>query len=519
MAVDAPVVPVTVTLAPSLFEAVERDAEAVRRDVELQVSELAADLGIDARPAAELEVGGSASMDALVRVSVHGVPCPFPRPTIAEATAYVEGTPRIAPDIEAVRDRLRQLADSGHELVSEALALVARAAVSAQPGVLLGATAGGAQRTLLDHGISLRAGDEHTPDLASGDAGATEALIVALSAGKVDVEVHPDYLRILAAADPRGESFPLLRDGLFVELGLTLPPFHFRRPDFSLRARGFAFWINAVRTLPRIALEPGTILVNETADRLAELYDVEAEETLNPATRQPGALAPAEKKTALEEQGLTTWEPPGFLILSFADALRRRAHAFMTRDVAEGMVGQLDDFFPVLAAAAREYVPAEVLAPVLRELLLDGVPVRNLRRILELVLRYETTDGTTRPRDRAAFVRVGLSDLIADKAARGTATVVAYLLDPAIEAALSDGVRAAAPADVDAVVERVRSAVRAEFYELPPTAAVPALLTQDDVRVRLRDILRHEFPQMAILGYSDLPLERNVQPVARISWA
>jgi type III secretory pathway component EscV len=45
----------------------------------------------------------------------------------------------------------------------------------------------------------------------------------------------------------------------------------------------------------------------------------------------------------------------------------------------------------------------------------------------------------------------------------------------------------------------------------------PAVLTSDELRRPLRDLLRPQFPGVVVLGYGDLPPDFNVQPVARIS--
>jgi flagellar biosynthesis component FlhA len=68
----------------------------------------------------------------------------------------------------------------------------------------------------------------------------------------------------------------------------------------------------------------------------------------------------------------------------------------------------------------------------------------------------------------------------------------------------------------DGVAEQVYAALRAELAMLPPTAAVPALLTRDETRRRLAECVRQEFPQTTVVSYGDLPPDCNVQPVARI---
>jgi flagellar biosynthesis component FlhA len=513
--------PVTVALAPPLFGEVDAAADSTRERIEVEVSELLHELGLDRRPTVEFEATEGQVPAHVIRLSVAGRQCRFPWTTIAEALAYVDGNSQVAVSADAVLERL-QGAYRDSERSSELLASVCRAAISAQPAILVPPAEDAAIHALIDLGLSMSAGDDEASDEAALDNDdAVERRIAAAAAAvdSVDILVDPAYLRVLSAQDPDGELFPFMREGMFFELGLPLPRFHLL-PDPSLRERAFAFRINAVRTFPRIGLPLDTILVNDTPERLP-LWSVDGDPTLNPATNQPGALVAHEHKESLEAVGLTTWDAFGFLILSFATALRQTAHALMTRDVADGMLRQLGLAFPFLESAARSHSPPSVLAPVLRELLFNGVPIRNLRRIVELLLQYESIGASDNGRrGLLPFIRAGLADVIASKAARGTGTVVVYLLDPELEAAVADHGDGVVPtASDDFLAERLSAAVRAELFNLPATAQVPALLTQDELRGPLRALLCGEFPRMTVLGYGDLPSDYNIQPVARISWA
>jgi type III secretory pathway component EscV len=510
--------PVTIALAPPLFEKIAAASGPTRGRIEAELSELLRELGLSNRPAVEFEAtDGQPSADG-IRLVVAGRQCRFPWTTIAETLAYVDGTSQVAWDAEAVLESI-QRADGSSERLAEVLAAVCRAALSARPGILVSPSEDVALHAVIDLRMSISGGDEEPREARSDNADAVERRIAALAADTVDIVIDPAYLRVLSAQDPDGELFPFMREGMFVELGLPLPRFHLR-PDPSLRERAFAFRINAVRTFPRIGLPLDTILVNDTPERLA-LLNVDGDPTLNPGTSQRGALVAHEHKESLEAVGLTTWDAFGFLILSFAAALRQSANALMTRDVADRMLTQLGLAFPFLESAARSHAPPGVLAPVLRELLFDGVPIRNLRRILELLVRYETVEASDNDRPGLMpFVRSGLADVIASKAARGTRTVVVYLLDPELEAAVAGHGNENVPARRDdSLAGRLSAALRAELVHLPAIAQLPALLTQDELRGPIRTLLRDEFPRMTVLGYGDLPSDYNVQPVARISWA
>jgi hypothetical protein len=494
----------TVSLSPSLAAAVESAAGLVSARVAAEIGDLLRGLGIDRRPHVELETSGAATT-APVRLAVESRRCRFAAATIGNALAYVEGTPSVVADPDAAVERLRGL--GGREHVAEVVAYVCRAALSAQPGLLADGSDDAVRRAALRLGMStVRRPDEAAP--ATSDP--VEQLLAASAGETIDVLVEPGSLRFLTVGWAREEMFPFLRDGLFIELGLPLAPFHLS-PDASLRPDGFAFRLNAVRTPPQIGLPPGTVLVNDVPDRLS-LMNIDAEPTVNPATEQPASIVDEKHVGALTDAGLTTWTPAGFLILCFAAAVRRNAHAMMTRSIADGLAAQLGEAFPNLERAARSLLGIDRLAQLLRELLLDGVPIRNLRRIVELMLRYEDGGASGCHRDLTGFVRAGMADLIAYKLSRGTATLVVYLLDPDLERELA----VATDADDDPAAERLSEALTGELGELPATAFVPVLLTGGELRRRLAELVRHEFPRMTVASYADVPSHWNIQPIARI---
>lgn len=448
---------VTVSVAPSLVD----DADAASAAITRELAELFAELGVDGQPQARVT---TAAGGRPIEITVDEVACRFPPALVAEAAAYVDGTPQIAPNPHTAL----VIGDEGRTV--EVIATVTRA-------------------VLVDR-----------PELLTAEAArATETL---------DVEIDPTYLNRISALEHDAQPFRTAREGLLVELGLTLPAFHFR-PDSSLRPGGFAFRINGARTLPRIGLSPDLLLVTVDPGELP-LSDVEAQPTVNPATGAPAWLVSADHKDTLGFWGIPTWDATEYVVLCLAAAVRSRVHSLVTPAQVESQLDRLASAFPFLVEQAHAELPADEVAPVLRDLLLDGVSVRDLRRILELVLRYETDDRADREVGRIAFVREGFADAIANTFASGTSTVPVYVLEPEIETALA--------ANGDAgLADRFAAALGAELAELPASVSPPSLLTRDDLRPRLRELVRHEFPRVRVLGYADLPDDYNVQPVARIT--
>jgi hypothetical protein len=539
-------VPVTVTVGEPLAGAVLPVADEAACAVAEHLAAVLADLGLPARPAVQVRVDAGSGADEPVRIDVAGRPCRFPSRLLPEVLAYVDGAPGVAGGDALAelggerggRERSDAAPDSRKEArLTQFLGLLTRTAVSAQSGLLW--TEPVAARTVQEIGIdgtavardggaalatAVRLGMPVTPTLAlraalsdaaaAGDAG--ERLLAAVAPPTVDICVNPDYLPEIATIAQDATKLSLLREDLFGELGLPVPSLHLR-PDPGLGPRAFAFRVNGLRTLPQLGLAADQVLVNETADRLA-LFGTDAVPTLNPATGQLAALVTGERGQALPAMGFTTWDAWEYVVLSLATALRQRGHTRMTTVVAAALLEQLSRAYPAVTAAASQFVPLDVLAPVLRELLSDGVPIRHLRRIVELLLRYQTAGPGDGEADRVTVVRSGMADIIATTFSRGTATLVVYLLAPEFEHLVRSGAggTGAAGAGSGTAAVRLLGAVRDELATLPPTASVPVVLTRDDLRRQVAALLRAEFPHVRVVGHGDLPANHNVQPFARI---
>ncbi len=314
------------------------------------------------------------------------------------------------------------------------------------------------------------------------------------------------------------ELVPFMRDGLFVELGVRYP---------GVRARGapglppgaYQIQINEVPVVTGRATL-GHILVNDTVERL-RLMNVEGFEAVNPATRQPAAWVPEQHKDMLEAAGLTTWDVPGYIILHLAAVLRRHAREFVGVQEVQTMLDQLEKAFP---AIVKEVVPKVVtvlkLTDILGRLVEEEISIRDLRGILQALAEQGQTEADSVM--LTEHVRSAQKRYVSHKYARGTGTLVVYLLDPQIEEAIRSSIKRTSAGTHLAlepdIAQEIVQAVKNECGHLPPTAQRPVILTAMDIRRYVRKLLEYEFnPPFSVVSYQELSPELNIQPVARIS--
>jgi len=314
------------------------------------------------------------------------------------------------------------------------------------------------------------------------------------------------------------ELIPFMRDGLFVELGVRFPGVR-ARGNPNLPPGAYQIQINEVPVVTGQATL-GHVLCNDTVDRL-KLMNIQGFEAINPATRQPAAWVPEQYRETLESAGLTTWDVPGYIILHLAAVLRRHAREFVGVQETQSMLDQLEKAFP---AIVKEVVPKVVnvlkLTDILGRLVEEEISVRDLRSILQSLAEYGQVEADNVM--LTEHVRSTLKRYVSHKYARGTGTLVVYLLDPQIEEAIRGSIKRTSAGTHLAlepeIAQEIVQAVKAECGHLPPSAQRPVILTAMDIRRYVRKLLEYDFnPPFSVVSYQELSPDLNIQPVARIS--
>ncbi len=371
-----------------------------------------------------------------------------------------------------------------------------------------------------------------------------EDLTSSLRPNIIEIQLPLDYLKQITTFDQEKgiDSFTSLRTGLFEELGMRYPNFHFVVVE-NVKPNSFAIKINHLTMLPMIGLRSDQCLVNDTVERL-RLMNIQGTVTSNPATDMEGSLIDLSHQDVAVGVDLTKWNQLEYLMLTFAAILRANSKCFLHLQAIQDQLDQLKLIYPALITAVNSKVPVIQITRALRALVAEEISIKNLKLILERLLEYNyslaetsrrsATDNTPttseQPNDvrfngsldLLSFVRSGMKHQIGQKYSRGTRTIVVYLLDREIEElllnhqSLESGETWRTKLD-DRERDRILDAIRAEMAYLPPTAMRPAILTTADVRASLREIIAPELPRVFVISYPDLPSNMNVQPVARIS--
>ena len=522
------VIPVVVTLGEPLRPLAEAPGLAAR--TRGRIDALTASLGIPGR--ADVSVR-ACDEGRPVSIAVHGTSVEYSRALDQQVLAWHrhlrEPAGTGSPTLPSWQDQLA----ADHEACADAVADLARHAFAASPSALVGpgqvsdwvkragmeprdGTAGllatilGLRLSIADHARIAGVLAEH-PDDAMADI--AEHAVEALRPRALVVRVAPAYLEELTTSgfDSNGDVFPFLRDGVYTELGLRLPSL-LLIPDSAVADRCFTVRVNDVDGPPIVGVPSGMCLVNASAAQLApDVTDVWS--ALNPGTGRPASYALATHRDALTQAGYTTWDPLGHLILTLAETARAHAAALLDRAVVARELDTFAEWHPVLASTARALVPVSRLTRLLRALLDERIPVRDLRCLLQALVDQEARGGIPETDEGLAALAMRSYGGAITRNALQRGSIPCYLIDPALAARLS-------AADGEAALEARRSlvaALDAELAKLPPGSATPAIVTSSGVRLPVRRAIRAAWPRLTVLAYEDLDPATNMQPLARLS--
>ena len=397
----------------------------------------------------------------------------------------------------------RQLADPRalRAVAGLLLALGLAPGLPAPPFLTLAAAAAGVSEILRRRGQS-------RPDRPPGEV-AADGSRPALGSPLV-LELGGDLFQAAQAGGERlaGETLPAIREALWRELGVPLPPMS-ARPG-PLPPGGWRLLLDEVPAASgRVGLDRVVSLAR--AEDLS-LVGIAWTPDRDPASGRILCAVSAADAARAAALGPVR-QPLECVAVAAAAALRRHAHRLMGVQEAQSLLDALEPEAPALVREASRQLPPALLAETLRRLLQEEVPVRNLRAILEAAL--EAGGATRGAAALAEACRRALAHHIAHRLA-SDGPLLALLLDPAAEALLREALAgehaALDPESAGGLLGRIEAEIRA-------TPGAPVLLAAPDLRRPLRNLVAQRFPGLPVVSYEELPPELPVRPVGRIALA
>ncbi len=219
------------------------------------------------------------------------------------------------------------------------------------------------------------------------------------------------------------------------------------------------------------------------------------------------------QRTEAQNKGYTVVDPASVIATHLSHLVKQHASEIFGHDEAQHLLDRLAEHAPKLV---EDLVPKKLalatLVRVLQNLLQEGIPLKNIRGVLEALADSAGPEASV---DKlTAIARIALRRQIMESIAPHVEELPVMTLEPALEQMLQDSARK----DVmePGLVERMHQSA-SKCLEQRNQAGEPAvLLVQEFLRPLLARLLRSALPGFHVLSYSEVPEQQRIRVVAAI---
>ena len=245
--------------------------------------------------------------------------------------------------------------------------------------------------------------------------------------------------------------------------------------------------------------------------------EIDGIETVEPAYGIPSRWILPENKEMAEIYGYTVITPLSVMLTHLSETIKKYAYELLSRSETIQLVENLKKTEPELVAeAVPNVVTYANLEKILRNLLREGIPIKDLATILETIV---DASAVTHDIDMITEqVRGALSRITRRFCENGQLRVVT--LDAEIEkkvlAALTKndrGVYLALGPDIMQQVMAQLGEYRKKFAELSQT---PIVLTSQVIRVYLARMFAQFYPDVYVLSFNEITSNVQIQAIGNI---
>jgi len=341
-----------------------------------------------------------------------------------------------------------------------------------------------------------------------------------LDVDRVSVQVG---VRLIGMVDPRKDStifdrIGALRRKFAQQMGFIIPLVRLR-DNINLEPTAYEIRI-AELPIAKGRLEPDKFLAMDPGTARAKIEGIA---TAEPVYGLPALWISAANKEKAELNGYTVIDPESVFITHLSETLRRHADDLLTREDVQLLIDRLRKTQPSLVGEVvgpDRDVSIGLLQRVLKNLVRDGIPIREMTAILESL--GENASKTKNAALLTELVRKRLARTITEQYKTDGGAVMAITLDPPLEHQMvstlqqeADTISLALPSDTAMSVSRQIAQAWKAVMEKGTDKVV--LLCDSKLRSPLAAMLSRTVPLLPVVAYDEVVLGTDVEPLQTVS--
>ena len=304
-----------------------------------------------------------------------------------------------------------------------------------------------------------------------------------------------------------------VRKKLSQELGFLVPAVHIRDnldldPNvYTISMLGVSVGEAQISHDEELAINPGQVFGK-----------LEGRKTTDPAFGLEAVWIKPRKREQAQTLGYTVVDAATVVATHVSQLLMTNAHQLLGHEEAQHLLDMLEKTHPKLVEGlVPDIIPLSTLVKVLQTLLYEGVPVRDMRTIVQTLSEYGPKSQD--PDVLVSATRIALKRLIVQEVSQGAAEVPVITLAPELEQMLHQSLQAGGEngAGIEpGLAERLQTSLR-EVSQQQELAGEPAvLLTSGMLRPVLSRFLKNSVSGLHVLSYQEVPEDKQIKIVSAI---
>ena len=294
-----------------------------------------------------------------------------------------------------------------------------------------------------------------------------------------------------------------LRRQIASEMGFVIPPIHIR-DNLQLRPNDYAVVLKGVE-LVRDEVLPGHVLAIDPGT--ARKGVVQGIPTKEPAFGLPALWISEAAREQAQMVGYTVVDGSSAIATHLSEIIKRHAYELLGRQEVQALLEEVGKVHPKLV---EELVPALLplgaIVRILSNLLREGVPIRDLRTILEAVADHATVSKDTDSLTEAA--RQALARTITKQYVSPDGVLPVISLDPRLDRALVEQVTANGQGvywTVDPnVSQRLIGALKSAAERVAARGQQPVILCSPVLRRHIRRLTDRVLSTVPVLAPNEI---------------
>jgi flagellar biosynthesis protein FlhA len=305
-----------------------------------------------------------------------------------------------------------------------------------------------------------------------------------------------------------------VRKKLSEELGFLVQPVHIRDNlelgpnSYRITILGAPVGESEVFPDRELAINPGQVS-----------GPIPGSATKDPAFGLEAVWIEKSRREQAQAQGYTVVDASSVIATHLSHLLQAHAHELLGHEEVQQLLNRLGKSAPKLIEdLVPKLLPMSVVVKVLQYLLMERVPIRNMRTVCESLAEF--APKTQDPLALVAAVRVSLGRSIVQNIGGLREELPVITLDPSLEQVLQDSMAGAATADAPGfepgLADKIQKSL-ADSTRRQEAAGEPAvLLVGPKIRPWVARLMRHVSPTLSVLAYNEIPESRRIRVVAAV---